>query len=72
VLILSIDGGREIIQLIIDGKVNAVCECNPRFWPKSLDTAKAYANGETIPAKIINSDNFYTTENAAELLATAC
>jgi len=71
VLILSIDGGREIIQLIIDGKVNAVCECNPRFGPKAFDTAMAFANGEAIPAKIINPDNFYTIENAAELLPTA-
>jgi len=71
VLILSIDGGREIIQLIIDGKVNAVCECNPRFGPKAFDTAVAFANGEAIPAKIINPDNFYTIENAAEMLATA-
>ena len=71
VLILSIDGGREIIQLIIDGKVNAVCECNPRFGPKAFDTAVAFANGETIPPKIINPDNFYTIENAAEMLATA-
>ena len=72
VLILPIDGGRQIIQLIIDGKVNAVCECDPRVRPKAFDMAMAYANGETIPAKIINPDNFYTTENAAELLATAC
>ena len=71
VLILSIDGGREIIQLIIDGKVNAVCECNPRFGPKAFDTAVAFANGETIPGKIINPDNFYTIENAAEMLSTA-
>ena len=71
VLILSIDGGREIIQLIIDGKVNAVCECNPRFGPKAFDTAVAFANGDAIPPKIINPDNFYTIENAAEMLATA-
>ena len=71
VLILSIDGGREIIRLIIDGKVNAVCECNPRFGPKAFDTAVAFANGEAIPAKIINPDNFYTIENAAEMLPTA-
>ncbi len=71
VLVLSIDGGREIIQLIIDGKVGAVCECNPRFGPKAFETAAAYAAGETIPAKIINPDNFYDITNAAELIDTA-
>ncbi len=71
VLILSIDGGKEIIQLIVDGKVNACCECNPRFGPKAFDTAMAYAAGEAIPAKIINPDNFYTIENAATELPNA-
>ncbi len=71
VLVLSIDGGREIIQLIIDGKVAACCECNPRFGPKAFDTAMAYANGETIPGKLINPDNFYDITNAADLIDTA-
>jgi ribose transport system substrate-binding protein len=48
-----------------------VVECNPRFGPKAFDTAVAYANGEPIPEKIINPDQIYTPENAAELLPTA-
>lgn len=71
VMILSIDGGKEIVQLIIDGKVNAVCECSPLFGPKAFDTAVAYANGEAIPAKLINPDRFYDASNAKESLATA-
>ena len=71
VMILSIDGGREIVQLIIDGKVAAVCECSPKFGPKAFDTAIAYANGEVIEAKLINPDRFYDATNAAAELATA-
>ena len=71
VMILSIDGGKEIVQLIIDGKVAAVCECSPLFGPKAFDTAVAYANGEAIPPKLINPDRFYDASNAAESLATA-
>ncbi len=71
VMILSIDGGREIVQLIIDGKVAAVCECSPKFGPKAFDTAVAYANGEVIPAKLINPDRFFDASNAAAELATA-
>jgi galactofuranose transport system substrate-binding protein len=71
VLILSIDGGKEIVQLIIDGKVNYVVECNPRFGPKAFDTMEAYANGEAIPPKLINEDRDYTAETAAEGLASA-
>jgi ABC-type sugar transport system substrate-binding protein len=71
VLILSIDGGKEIIQLIIDGKVAACCECNPRFGPTAFDTAVSFAAGESIPGKIINPDNFYDISNAADLIDTA-
>lgn len=71
VMILSIDGGKEIVQLIIDGKVAAACECSPLFGPKAFDTAVAYANGETIPPKLINPDRFYDASNAADQLATA-
>ncbi|MGL4239031.1 ABC transporter substrate-binding protein [Tabrizicola sp.] len=71
VMILSIDGGKEIVQLIIDGKVAAVCECSPLFGPKAFDTAVAYANGEEIPPKLINPDRFFDASNAAEMLATA-
>ncbi len=71
VIILSIDGGKEIVQLIIDGKVAAVSECSPLFGPKAFDTAVAYANGEAIPAKLINPDRFYDITNAADSLATA-
>jgi ribose transport system substrate-binding protein len=70
-LVFSIDGGKEAVQLVVDGKIEAVVECNPRFGPKAFDTALAYAGGETIPPVIINPDEMYTPENAAELLPTA-
>lgn len=71
VLVLSIDGGREAIQAIIDGKIAAVVECNPRFGPKAFDTLVAYARGEAIPPKIINPDRFFDPSNAAALIDTA-
>jgi galactofuranose transport system substrate-binding protein len=71
VLVLSIDGGKEAVQLVVDGKINYVVECNPRFGPKAFDTLEAYANGETIEAKLINDDRDYTPESAAEGLASA-
>ena len=71
VMILSIDGGKEIVQLIIDGKVAAVCECSPKFGPKAFETAMAYADGQDIPPKIINPDRFFDKSNASEEIATA-
>ncbi|RCW78276.1 MULTISPECIES: ABC transporter substrate-binding protein [Phyllobacterium] len=71
ILVLSIDGGKEAVQAVVDGKIAAVVECNPRFGPKAFDTAVAYAAGEKIPDKIINPDQFYDASNAKDLLSTA-
>jgi ribose transport system substrate-binding protein len=71
ILVLSIDGGKEAVQAVVDGKIAAVVECNPRFGPKAFDTAIAYATGEKIPDKIINPDQFYDASNAKDLLGTA-
>jgi ABC-type sugar transport system substrate-binding protein len=43
VIVLSIDGGKEAVQAVVDGKINAVVECNPRFGPKAFETMAKYA-----------------------------
>ncbi|WP_414676591.1 ABC transporter substrate-binding protein [Mesorhizobium sp.] len=65
VLVLSIDGGKEAVQAIADGKIGAVVECNPRFGPIAYETLKRYAGGEKIEAWVKNKDKFYDTANAA-------
>ncbi|AFZ67525.1 ABC transporter substrate-binding protein [Deinococcus peraridilitoris] len=71
VMVLSIDGGREAVQLVADGKINYIVECNPKFGPKAFETLAAYAAGKKIPAKIINPDREFTAENAKQLLSSA-
>ncbi|WDZ80531.1 ABC transporter substrate-binding protein (plasmid) [Ensifer adhaerens] len=71
VLVLSIDGGKEAVQAVVDGKIAAVVECNPRFGPKAFETMVRYAKGETIEPKLINDDKFYDASNAAAELANA-
>ncbi|HEV7309246.1 ABC transporter substrate-binding protein [Ensifer sp.] len=71
VLVLSIDGGKEAVQAVVDGKIAAVVECNPRFGPKAFETMMRYAKGETIEPKLINDDKFYDASNAAAELANA-
>ncbi|HWG85845.1 MAG TPA: ABC transporter substrate-binding protein [Deinococcales bacterium] len=68
VLVLSIDGGYEAVKLVTEGKINYVVECNPKFGPKAFDTLVAYANGQKIPAKLINPDREFHKGNAAQLL----
>ncbi len=71
VIIVSVDGSRDALQAIIDGKLGATVECNPRFGPKAFETMEKYANGEQILAKIINPDKFFDISNAEEEIANA-
>ena len=68
VLVVSIDGERDGVQAILDGKMGASCECSPMFGPKAFATMAAYAAGEKIPAFIKNTDRFYEISNAAASL----
>jgi galactofuranose transport system substrate-binding protein len=69
IIVVSIDGEKDALQAIIDGKLGATVECNPRFGPEAFKTMMRYANGEKLPAKIINPDRFFDESNAKESLA---
>lgn len=71
VLILSIDGEKEGVQAIVDGKIAAICQCSPLFGPKSFATMADYAAGKQIPPFIKNEDKFYDASNAKEEVANA-
>jgi len=71
VILISIDGNRDALQAIVDGKLGASVECNPRFGPSAFDTLEAYANGEEIPPIIVNPDKFFDSSNAEEELPNA-
>jgi ABC-type sugar transport system substrate-binding protein len=71
VIIVSCDGEKEAVQAIVDGKMGATCECNPRFGPKAFEVMKNFAAGQKIPAYIKNTDNFYDQSNAKDMVASA-
>lgn len=71
ILVLSIDGGKEAVQAVVDGKIAAVVECNPRFGPKAFETMTRYAAGDKIEAWVINTDKFYDASNASTELSSA-
>jgi ribose transport system substrate-binding protein len=71
VTVVSIDGTRSALQAIIDGKMGATVESNPRFGPKAYETLDRYARGETIDQWVIVPDRFFDRENARQFLADA-
>ena len=69
--VISIDGIKDAVQLIIDGKYNGVIESNPRFGPLAFKALMDFESDVAVPAKIIIGDNEYTPENAAANLDKA-
>jgi ribose transport system substrate-binding protein len=69
--IISIDGTKEGAQDLVDGKIEAITECNPKFGPLLFDSIVKYGNGETLPVSMMNKDRTFDITNAAEYLPEA-
>ena len=69
ILVVSIDGEKDGLQAIIDGKMGATVECNPKFGPAAYAAAIKYSKGEKIPPVMTNTDRFYDASNAAASIA---
>lgn len=66
VLVVSIDGTRDALQAIIDGKMGVTVESSPFFGPLACETMRRYAAGETIEPWVKVEDRIFTAENAAD------
>jgi ribose transport system substrate-binding protein len=71
VIVVSIDGEKDGVQAIVDGKMGVSVECNPRLGKKAFEVMAAYAKGEKIPEWIKSDDALFDDKNAKENLATA-
>ena len=71
VMVLSIDGGREAVRLVAEGKINYIVECNPKFGPKAFAAMLDHADGKPIPGQIVNPDREFDAANAKALLSSA-
>jgi ABC-type sugar transport system substrate-binding protein len=69
--VVSIDGTRNAVQAIVDGKMNAVIESNPRFGPLAFKTASDFMGGKGIPDDVIISDRQYDPSNAKASVGSA-
>jgi ABC-type sugar transport system substrate-binding protein len=71
VKVVSVDGTRNAVQMIVDGTYNAVIESNPRFGPLAFQTLQQFEGGQAIPAGIIITDDQYDETNAAAKVGNA-
>ncbi len=66
VLVVSIDGTRDALQAIVDGKMGVTVESSPFFGPLACETMKRYAAGEEIEPWVKVEDRIFTADNAAD------
>ena len=59
VVVVSIDGTRDALQAIIDGKMNCAIECNPLLGPAIMDTAKKLKAGDAVPPAVISQEALF-------------
>jgi galactofuranose transport system substrate-binding protein len=71
VKVVSIDGTANAVRAIVDGKINAVIESNPRFGPLAFKTLTDFEGGKGIADQVVISDKEYDESNAKAEVANA-
>ncbi|MDQ1289419.1 MAG: galactofuranose transport system substrate-binding protein [Actinomycetota bacterium] len=57
--IVSIDGVKDGMQALTDGKINYIVECNPLLGPDLATLAKKVADGGTVEKRIVTKDEAF-------------
>ena len=70
VKIVSIDGTKNALNAIVDGKMNCVVECNPLLGPQLMKAITDLMSGKELPLKIITDEKVFTKENTKEQIKT--
>lgn len=68
-IIISIDGGQEAIDVLKEGKINCVVECTPMLGRELMDTAKKLKDGEAVDFVIHPNERYFSDEQDLTNLA---
>ncbi|MBO4323857.1 MAG: ABC transporter substrate-binding protein [Lachnospiraceae bacterium] len=68
-LIISIDGGQEAIDVLKSGKINCVVECTPKLGKALMETAIKLKNGERVEAVIHPEEQVFSDEMNVSAIA---
>jgi len=66
--IVSVDGVKDALQALADGKINHVVECNPLLGPQLMDLAKKVAAGQEVPQRIETEETEFDQATAKQVL----
>ena len=60
IIIITVDGQQEAVDLLKEGKINCVVECEPQFGDTVMELAKKLAAGEEIPRYTYNEEQVFS------------
>lgn len=66
--ILSIDGGKDALQLVADGVIDVDVECNPEQGEMVAEVIRKMENGEKVEKEYIVKDCVFTKDNVEEYI----
>ncbi|WP_328458081.1 ABC transporter substrate-binding protein [Amycolatopsis sp. NBC_00438] len=66
--IVSVDGVKDALQALADGKINHVVECNPLLGPQLMDLVKKVNAGEQVPERIETQETEFDQASAKAAL----
>ncbi len=61
-IIISVDGGQDAIDVLKQGKINCVVECTPKLGKEVMETAIKLKNGETVDKVIHPEERIFSDE----------
>ncbi len=64
ILIISVGGTRKAFEMMIEGKINAVVECNPLLGPILMQAVREITGGRSLPKRIVPPESVFTEELA--------
>lgn len=65
IVIISVDGTRKAFELMVEGKINCIVECNPLLGPILMQAVREIMEGRTLPKRIVPQESVFT-EGVAE------
>ena len=69
ILLISIDGGQDAIDILKEGKINCIVECTPKLGSILMETALSLKQGEPVERVIHPQEQVFTDEDDLSLLA---
>jgi simple sugar transport system substrate-binding protein len=70
-IIISFDGNKSAVQMVIDGEIDVIAECDPLLGPQVGELITKASKGETIAKVTYSVESYIDKTNAAEKIKVA-